>query len=243
MKDGIMRIGGRVLAEILVIVIGVLIALAVDSWSAQRAEQRTEQVYLNSLFVDVEQDIAQIDTATAIIRRRQASAREALTMVQRADAVRDTLGFIEDLSRASLLWTYQPIAPTFQALKSTGNLQILRSVEVRRAISDYYSLGWQTFHEWVQEVFWTRYRPNLYRHLNAAQVAEQFYDGTRTLKDTHPENISTVPDLDLAGLRAGEKVAHALEMIILTMSQQLELLADQREKEIALRDLLRSAID
>ncbi len=74
-------------------------------------------------------------------------------------------------------------------------------------------------------------------------MAEQFYSGTRQVEGTTPGDITRLPDLDIPGLRADESVARALEMVILTMSQQLSLLADQRDKGVALRELLRSSAD
>ena len=45
----------RAIAEFMVIVIGVLVALAVDRWNADQEDRRLEQTYLASLAADLEQ--------------------------------------------------------------------------------------------------------------------------------------------------------------------------------------------
>ena len=240
--DGPLRTARRALSEVLIIVAGVLIALAVDGWSTHRAEERTERTYLGSLLQDVELDLTQIDSANAVIRRRQDRARAALEAVRSELPVVDTLRFVEDLNAAALLWTYEPQASTFEDLKSTGNLQLVRNVELRRALAEYYNVPWLDFDAWVQEVFWTRYRPALYSHVDASDIADQFYAPRAPSAEPDLQHDSAIPDIDIAGLRRDEDVRRSLEMIILTMSQQLLLLADQRDKGVILQETLESSL-
>lgn len=232
----------RAVAEVLVIVTGVLIALAVNNWSAERAARRAEQAYLRSLADDLAQDIAQLDTAMALIRRRQESAWMALRTTRDSRPVTDTAAFVRQLSEASLLWNYRPIAHTFEDLKSTGNLQLLQSREIRRGISDYYNVLFLAFDAWVEESFWTRFRPLLFTYLDAADVAELFYADGRLLESAENQNVGAMPRIDIAGLKGNAGVERGLEMIILTMSQQLRMLAGQREKGSALRTVVSSAL-
>jgi hypothetical protein len=232
----------RPLAEVLIIVTGVLIALAANNWSAERADRRSEQAYLRSLSDDLAQDIAQLDTAMSVIRRRQESAWSALRTVRDNRVVTDTAALVRQLSDASLLWNYRPIAHTFEDLKSTGNLQLLHDREIRRGISDYYNVLFLAFDDWIQESFWTRFRPLLFTYLNAADVASQLYADDARPESLTNEDVVLVPRVDISGLRGDAAVGRALEMNILTMSQQLTMLARQREKGTRLRTVLESAL-
>jgi hypothetical protein len=175
-----------------------------------------------------------------VIRRRQESAWSALATVRDRGPVADTATFVHQLSDASLLWNYRPIAHTFEDLKSTGNLQLLRSQEIRRAISDYYNVPFLAFDAWIQESFWTRFRPLLFTYLDAADLARLFYTDSALLDSSSDQNIRAVPRIDIAGIRQDSAVARALEMNILTMSQQLLMLGRQRKKGVTLQASLDS---
>jgi len=108
----------------------------------------------------------------------------------------------------------------------------------------------EDLHHWIQEIFRNPYRPGLYRHLDAADVADRLYADASLLETTRTEDLDALPRLHPAGLRTDESVRRALEIIALTVSQRLGLLADQRQKGadhrqkgVELRRLLESSAE
>jgi len=124
-------------AEFLVVVTGVLVALTIDAWWEARREHQLEQSYLRRLASDLATDSAEFERHLAIERQRGAQARlliGALTgrTSEHAEAL---IQAIEQVGWASAL----RLSPyTFQELQSTGNLRLIRSAEIRNALSAYY---------------------------------------------------------------------------------------------------------
>ena len=232
----------RVIGEVLIIVAGVLIALALEGWVSNQAAERTEVAYLESLSRDLQLDLAQLDTAIAVVGRRREGTQEALRVLRDDGTVRDSANVLLGLSQASLIWIYQPIAHTFEDLKSTGNLQLVRDADVRRGLAAYYNWIGGDFDDWVKEAQWTRYRPLLYRYVDASEVAVLVYDDERGIEEMLRSGGASLPPVDLDGLRSDKTLHDALEMIVLTLTQQLQIIEGQRDRGEDLSAVLVSAL-
>jgi hypothetical protein len=124
----------RAIAELVLIVLGVLIALAVNAWWTDREDAARQRAYLEQLLVDVrsnEQDvsrvIAQTRTANAALER----------LVSALDAARhlppcDTL---HQLIRATLTYSNVDLrSGTYAALMATGDIRLIRDNDLRAEI-------------------------------------------------------------------------------------------------------------
>jgi hypothetical protein len=70
------------LAEFVVIVVGVLMALWVDQLREARANAKLEVEYLQSLVTDLEADLSQFDTTEEWMRRQEAAAATVLALCE-----------------------------------------------------------------------------------------------------------------------------------------------------------------
>lgn len=124
----------RATGEFFVIVVGVLVALAVDSWASSRNDRVLEQEYLSRLLDDVRYDLAEIDFVTAITAAGEAYADSLLS---------DSAAFGEpDRLVAAVLLASNARTPdlsrnTLRELVSSGRIALIRSAEVRRALAAY----------------------------------------------------------------------------------------------------------
>lgn len=134
------RLGWRfLLGEFFVIVVGVLVALWVDQFQASRVDAELEVEYLQSLLIDLDNDLAQFDSADAWSRRQEAAAATVLTLYDGPTPTRS----VEDLVAAveTAAWQYVPTITrnTIDDLRSTGNLRLIRDAALRRSIASYYA--------------------------------------------------------------------------------------------------------
>lgn len=72
---------GRLAAEFVVIVIGVLVALGVDAWNTARVESERGEMYLERLAEDLETQIAQIDARAADVEAQLAGGDSLKAMI------------------------------------------------------------------------------------------------------------------------------------------------------------------
>jgi hypothetical protein len=125
----------RLVAEFLVIVVGVLVALGVDQWAQGRSDRSLEAEYLERLLEDVRYDLDEL----VFIRDRSAtSAEHSQLVLDRAwvrSAPADSL--VGAAYSASITRVPDLSRSTFEELVSSGRIDLLRSRQVREALADY----------------------------------------------------------------------------------------------------------
>lgn len=123
------RLGG----ELTVIILGVLIALWADGWVQRSAERRVESSRIVALRDNVAATRSRLSSALEDARR----AAEALGRVARWEDWPDLDGDVEDLLLQGLLFgpSFAPEINVYIDLKSSGDLGLLRSAELRQALA------------------------------------------------------------------------------------------------------------
>ncbi len=128
------------IGEILLVVVGILIAVQINNWNEQRKENKLEQSYYCKLLEDVVQDIEQIHNQIIKTKDRLLGANEMLNLLQAENPPIEEL-MQKNLRAISLItYTFRPSLATYEDLKSSGNLKILRDHEVKKQVTDYYSM-------------------------------------------------------------------------------------------------------
>jgi hypothetical protein len=132
----------RALAELTLIVLGVLIALGANSWWENRSDRQRERSYLRQLLADVSetevrlQQSIRIDSANlALVSRFLDAAGEfhAGEVDRAAAPPADSLGSWAVTAYASFI----PLSGTYSALVQDGAIQLLRSDSLRFHIIAY----------------------------------------------------------------------------------------------------------
>ena len=131
------------LSETLVVVLGVLIALWLNDYWTFRQERSLEVDYLNRIYQDIQSDIELIDQFGKSLLERKLSALDEIAAVVRGHSPvpEDVESFLRNVSLGALggasptNWTTNT---TFEDMKSTGNLRLIRNADLRRKISRYY---------------------------------------------------------------------------------------------------------
>ncbi len=136
-RSRVIRMG----AEFLVIVVGVLVALAVDEWANSMEDRELEREYLQALAIDLSEDstayaaalVPNVEEALAALRTIVPVAHGAEVMPS------DTVGFVRLLWESTFSVTqFEERRTTFEELLATGNLSLIRSAELRASIVAYY---------------------------------------------------------------------------------------------------------
>jgi len=130
------------LAELAIVVLGILIALGVDQAVDSRRERLLEGDYLQSLAANIGEDLTALDQFyLPFIERRDSAARWLGTFAEvPAPAISDSIAFIEKIYVAAAYPTFDAEKSTFEDLSSTGNLRLIDDPPLRRRIIDYYHL-------------------------------------------------------------------------------------------------------
>ncbi len=127
------------IGEIILVVVGILIALQVNNWNIERAEAKLGQEYIHRLIEDLERDIINIDSRTALAELRLGFGqllKDAVSDTQVAlDNRGEFLAAIVSVARVSPVYLSKD---TFEELRSTGYLRLLDR-ETKSVLFEYFS--------------------------------------------------------------------------------------------------------
>ena len=126
--------------EFVVIALGVLSALFVDTLVEERQDAQREAVYLQRLEADLQRDISNLDTVIAYYTRVREYSLATLADLE-GTAPLDDFQLLFSAFNAAEEWGFQPESSTWNDLQSTGGLSLIRDVQFRIELADYYRQG------------------------------------------------------------------------------------------------------
>ena len=143
----------RAAGEFVIIVTGVLTALALDGWNSARQDREREKQYLTSLQADLETQVDRFNSWLTRFDQRAAVAEQLWQVV--TTSTPPTVSR-EDLHGAFVSGgTYHPPRlysdATYQDLITTGNLHLIRDQKLKAGILNYHALRNQ-YLEWIEEI-------------------------------------------------------------------------------------------
>ena len=131
----------RGLVELLVIVVGVLIALSLENWWAEREELSLEAEYVDALFEEAQSHLAAITINRTLAHdAKSAALTEAAQLLDSPFQPEKTPELIGGLFQGSGI----PVVPELSAavfldLQSSGRLRLIRDDRLRRGAIAYYA--------------------------------------------------------------------------------------------------------
>jgi len=137
-QDNIRKYLLYAIGEILLVVIGILIALQINTWNQQRIEAQKESRYISELNRDLNSQLQEIQ----YLNETLSSSLERLNMLIDLLDENEPLKVNEKI--ASLFFSiYERTSftikdPIYQELIATGNIELIRNKELRNSIIQYY---------------------------------------------------------------------------------------------------------
>ena len=128
------------IGEIVLVVIGILIALSINNWNDVNKEKKIEIEYLGQLVNDLNVDLITFDTTIGSLNRTQKDLRYIIAFFSNREAkTLDTTKLIQSIvNGADFGWSYpKSVNTTFDELKSTGNLSLIKNAKLRTKIIAY----------------------------------------------------------------------------------------------------------
>lgn len=126
--------------EFLVIALGVLAALFVDTWVEDRENAERAEVYRQRLIVDLERDIRNLDAVIEYYSGVRNYALMTLADLEREQPLDDFI-LLHAAFNAAEEWLFILESSTYNDLQSTGALALIDDVALRIELAEYHRAG------------------------------------------------------------------------------------------------------
>lgn len=145
MNDNLRKYVGYAAGEIVLVIVGILIALQIDAWYEDKQIRANLIAQLRSVSDSISQDLVGI--ANLKRHRTEAIFRSSLLLDLPADYddeefryTREFINFASQLIASSQVPVYfVPSSGAYQALESSGHANHIRSTDLKRLLNDYYA--------------------------------------------------------------------------------------------------------
>jgi hypothetical protein len=122
--------------EIILVVIGILIALQINNWNQGRIEHKETKVLLSNLKLDVIANISKLKEQQNGLRHRKEWADFILKSLDE-QKITDSTMFITAITRVGWIIDYSQTFPTYNEIVSSGKLSYFESESLKKALANY----------------------------------------------------------------------------------------------------------
>lgn len=129
------------IGEIILVVIGILIALQINNWNELRKEKTRASNYMDRIEEDLNRSISRSENLLELNKRILKSVTETQKLLERGTTLNDAEKNTVDYA---FLWfprtTYQmPNMLTYEEMKESGDLHLIEDTELRNELAEFYS--------------------------------------------------------------------------------------------------------
>lgn len=161
------------LGEIVLVVIGILIALSINNWNSDRLARNEEQVILKQLKAELALNKDQLNSK---IERRENVIRAGMKILDWIDhpEMKYEQRTLDSLIFSTIPnFTFDPADGMMKQLNEGGKLSLIENEELRLLLSNWSSILVQVKEEegFYSQVNLNDYRPFLYRNLNYRNIS------------------------------------------------------------------------
>lgn len=127
--------------EIILVVVGILLALQINNWNEKRKDLERASNYITRISEDLDRCIDRSESQLKLNQKILKSVTDTQKFLERGTELTQEEKQIVDYA---LLWfprtTYQlPTMLTYEEMKESGDLYLIEDIEIRNKLAEYYS--------------------------------------------------------------------------------------------------------
>ena len=232
---------GRLFAEFVVIVAGVLVALAANAAWEVRSERQQEEAYYRALAGDLEADTAEYALALRMTGRSLETARYVRSVIL-GDPLPATRSLSQSLFYAS--WVNYPdwSSGTIDEIYSAGTIRLIRDSAIKEALHSYRAL----VSEWKPRMQGPEYGAfQAYRWSTVGLIPLEVavaYQAT-SLENELVEGVEVDEEALARRIHGDVGLLRDTELMILQWEDLIWFYDEQLGEAVALLDLIRKRVD
>ena len=203
------------IGEIALVMIGILLALQVNNWNEEQKERKIEKQYLKSLLEDFKKDKESLIFQIDVYKWQIQYGNDIKTLLINNEHPTDLAGFMRQCVVLGNPILFHPENPTYDDLKSSGNLKVLKNTELKNWMSSYHAFvnsANSLFYESDRKIK-TDYNDHLFRYIEHEYKAYWWQKQLNQQYDTENWDIGEF-DSDIKGLLSDPMTAPKINRII-----------------------------
>jgi len=138
-KNKIVKYLKYAIGEIVLVVIGILIALQLNNWNAQQKQIILEKEYYCRLLEDAMLDKEQINILLELAKDRLTASNQATRLLMNSQVPKVEIGIQIFLSTKAIYSDFKPNNSAYEDLKSGANLNIISDKSIIKALNKYFN--------------------------------------------------------------------------------------------------------
>ena len=135
MKNAMPR--GRIVGEFILIALGVLAAMMVDTWIEARNDDNLREEYESRLLRDLKADQEALNHRVNFFRAVRIFGTDTLDRIRSGEP--DGQDALLAAYYASEIFEFTPIQNTYVDMQNTGNIRLLNDIDLRLALASYHN--------------------------------------------------------------------------------------------------------
>ena len=223
--------------EIILVVVGILIALGINNWNTNRINTTKQRDYLLAIKNDLEKQIPEL---TKLVNRCDSISAIGSNILNDYKFNQDFLVMDNLNKKLSLLFyaeKYPEIATTFDELKSTGQINLIKNKSVRSKIISYYQNAKN-----AQEGIRTVTTDIVYSHVYPGfQSSTAILSGNFGLKNgltEVPSNIQSILNTKFTQSDSELKLFNTINLRIVSAMANQKILLESKDEAEQLFDVI-----
>jgi hypothetical protein len=168
-KRGIGKYLTYAFGEIVLVVIGILLALEINNWSEARKDRESEQVLLTGLLKEMTDNRDEL-VKTMSYHGRSKSAAEKISHIYRSDYRNYKDHELDSLfAEVQWCWTFDPRLGVLNSIKTTGKIHIIQNPRIQSFIATFEEVAIDSREEalTIKSIIITQYMPLVNQYISA----------------------------------------------------------------------------
>lgn len=123
--------------EVVLVVVGILIALQVNNWNESRQSERERERILENLRADLVQEMDEFRYFIGLLEERERNTEYVLEILEDPPPEIDTAEAVENIVKVGWILVYEPTLATYNEIQSSGRLSLLDADTLKKRLAEY----------------------------------------------------------------------------------------------------------
>lgn len=136
-KSAIRSMAGTAIAEVAIIIVGVLLAFQVENWRADRDSREQEKAQIAALHADFLQNSARLEQVIALQEGIVDAQSRLLRIAYQIDPRPADDELVRVVTKAQSFHRLKAVMGAYRSLVSSGDMRLLRNANLRAALAEF----------------------------------------------------------------------------------------------------------